>query len=181
MEEADLALLIVDAVDGVTHQDQRIAREVVDAGVGLIILLNKWDAIDDEQKEITEHSLPDRFGFVSWAPALRISARTGSRLGRLGSAVEAVLESRRRRIPTGRLNRLVREKIAAHPPPVRKGRRPKIHYVVQAGVAPPTFVLFLSGGELGEDYLRFLENRLRKESDFTGNPIRIISRAGQRR
>ena len=181
MEEADLALLIVDAVDGVTHQDQRIAREVVNAGVGLIILLNKWDSIDDDQKEMTERSLPDRFGFVSWAPALRISARTGSRLGRLGSAVEAVLASRQGRIPTGRLNRLVRDKIAAHPPPVRKGRRPKIHYVVQAGVAPPTFVLFLSGGELGEDYFRFLENRLRKESDFIGNPIRIISRTGQRR
>ena len=181
MEEADLALLIVDATDGITHQDQRIAREVVEAGVGLIILVNKWDAIGEEQREITERSLPDRFGFVGWAPVLRIAARTGSRLSRLGPAIEAVLESRHARIPTGRLNRVVRERIAAHPPPVRKGRRPKIHYVVQAGVAPPTFVLFLSGGELGDDYIRFLENRLREEADFIGNPVRIISRAGQRR
>jgi GTP-binding protein len=181
LAEADLALLLVDAEDGVTHQDQRIAREVVDAGVGLAIVLNKWDAIDEEQREITERSLPDRFGFVGWAPVVRISATTGSRVGRLPEIIEAVLNSRSTRIPTGQLNRVVREWIEAHPPPVRKGRRPKIHYVVQAGTAPPTFVVFLSGGELGDDYLRFLENRIRLEADFTGNPIHIVSRTGERR
>jgi GTPase len=181
MREADIGLLVVDATDGVTHQDQRIAREVIDAGVGLIVLLNKWDAIDEEVREITERSLPDRFGFVSWAPALRLAARTGARVGRLGPAIETVLAARETRIPTGRLNRLVRDWATAHPPPVRKGRRPKIHYVVQAGVAPPTFVVFLSGGELGEDYLRFLENRLRAVADFTGNPLRLVSRSGRGR
>ncbi|MEX1124463.1 MAG: ribosome biogenesis GTPase Der [Acidimicrobiia bacterium] len=178
---ADVALLLVDAEDGVTHQDQRIAREVVDAGVGLVVVMNKWDAIDDEQREITERSLPDRFGFVGWAPVVRISATTGSRVGRLPEVMEAVLHSRGSRISTGQLNRVVREWIEAHPPPVRKGRRPKIHYVVQAGTAPPTFVVFLSGGELGDDYLRFLENRIRQEADFTGNPIHIVSRMGERR
>ena len=176
LQTADVALLIVDAIDGVTHQDQRIAREVVEAGVGLVILLNKWDVIDEEQREATEISLPDRFAFVGWAPALRISAKTGARIRRLGAAVEAVLQARSTRVPTGRLNRLVREWTAAHPPPVRKGRRPKIHYMVQAGVAPPTFVLFLSNGELGDDYLRFLENRLRESEDFTGTPLRLVSR-----
>jgi GTPase len=181
MREADIGLLVVDATDGVTHQDQRIAREVIDAGVGLIVLLNKWDAIDEEVREITERSLPDRFGFVSWAPALRLAAKTGARVSRLGPAIETVLAARETRIPTGRLNRLVRDWATAHPPPVRKGRRPKIHYVVQAGVAPPTFVVFLSGGELGEDYLRFLENRLRAVADFTGNPLRLVSRSGRGR
>jgi GTPase len=181
LREADVALLLVDAVDGITHQDQRIAREVVDAGVGLVVLLNKWDVIDEEQRELTERSLPDRFGFVGWAPVLRMSAKTGSRVGRLPEAIDAVFTARVTRIPTGRLNRAVREWINAHPPPVRKGRRPKIHYAVQAGTAPPTFVLFLSGGEIGEDYVRFLENRLRDEADFTGNPIHIVSRAGERR
>ncbi|MEX1133669.1 MAG: ribosome biogenesis GTPase Der [Acidimicrobiia bacterium] len=181
LADADVALLLVDAEDGVTHQDQRIAREVVDAGVGLVIVLNKWDAIDEEQREITERSLPDRFGFVDWAPVVRISASTGSRIGRLPEVLEAVLGSRSTRIPTGQLNRVVREWIEAHPPPVRKGRRPKIHYVVQAGTAPPTFVVFMSGGELGDDYLRFLENRIRQEADFTGNPIHIVSRLGERR
>jgi GTP-binding protein len=178
---ADVAVLLVDATEGVTHQDQRIAREVVDAGVGLVIVLNKWDALDEEQRELTERSLPDRFGFVGWAPVLRMAAKTGARMQRLPGAIEAVIAARGTRLPTGQLNRSVRQWTAAHPPPVRKGRRPKIHYVVQAGTAPPTFVLFLSGGTLGDDYLRFLENRLREEADFTGSPVHIVARAGERR
>jgi GTP-binding protein len=178
---ADVAVLLVDATEGVTHQDQRIAREVVDAGVGLVIVLNKWDALDEEQRELTERSLPDRFGFVGWAPVLRMAAKTGARMQRLPGAIEAVVAARGTRLPTGQLNRSVRQWTAAHPPPVRKGRRPKIHYVVQAGTAPPTFVLFLSGGTLGDDYLRFLENRLREEADFTGSPVHIVARAGERR
>jgi GTP-binding protein len=181
LESADVALLLVDATEGVTSQDQRIAREVVDAGVGLVIILNKWDALDEEQRELTERSLPDRFGFVSWAPVLRMAARTGARMQRLPDALEAVLAARETRIPTGQLNRSIRHWISAHPPPVRKGRRPKIHYAVQAGTAPPTFVVFQSGGELGDDYLRFLENRLREEADFTGNPLHILTRARERR
>jgi GTP-binding protein len=181
LESADVALLLVDATEGVTSQDQRIAREVVDAGVGLVIILNKWDALDEEQRELTERSLPDRFGFVSWAPVLRMAARTGARMQRLPDALEAVLAARETRIATGQLNRSIRHWISAHPPPVRKGRRPKIHYAVQAGTAPPTFVVFQSGGELGDDYLRFLENRLREEADFTGNPLHILSRARERR
>jgi GTPase len=181
LAEADVAILMVDATEGVTHQDQRIAREVVDAGVGLVIVLNKWDALDEEQRELTERSLPDRFGFVGWAPVLRMAAKTGARMQRLPAAIEAVIGARVTRLPTGELNRAVRQWTAAHPPPVRKGRRPKIHYVVQAGTAPPTFVVFLSGGTLGDDYLRFLENRLREEADFTGNPVHIVARAGERR
>ncbi len=181
LQTADVALLLVDATEGVTHQDQRIAAEVVEAGVGLVIILNKWDAIDEEQREITERSIPDRFGFVGWAPVLRMSAKTGARMKRLPDALEAVLEARVTRLGTGQLNRLVRQWAAAHPPPVRKGKRPKIHYVVQAGTAPPMFVVFLSGGDLGDDYLRFLENRLRETADFTGNPVHIVARAGERR
>ena len=176
LEEADVALLMIDSGDGVTHQDQRIASEIVAAGAGILILLNKWDVLDEEQREWTESSLPDRFGFISWAPALRMSALTGARVGRLGAAIEAVFETRVRRIPTGPLNRDIRDWTQAHPPPVRKGRRPKIHYVVQAGASPPTFVIFISGGDLGEDYLRFLENRLRAKHDFVGNPIHFVTR-----
>jgi len=176
LEEADVALLMIDSGEGVTHQDQRIASEIVAAGAGILILLNKWDVLDEEQRELTESSLPDRFGFISWAPAPRMSALTGARVGRLGAAIEAVFETRVRRIPTGPLNRDIRDWTQAHPPPVRKGRRPKIHYVVQAGVSPPTFVIFISGGDLGEDYLRFLENRLRDKYDFVGNPIHFVTR-----
>ena len=176
LEEADVALLMIDSGEGVTRQDQRIASEIVAAGAGILILLNKWDVLDEERRELTERSLPDRFDFISWAPALRMSALTGARVGRLGAAIEAVFETRVKRIPTGPLNRDIRDWTQAHPPPVRKGRRPKIHYVVQAGVSPPTFVIFISGGELGEDYLRFLENRLRDKYDFVGNPIHFVTR-----
>lgn len=176
LQRSDVAILMVDAMDGVTHQDQRIAAEIIEAGVGIVVVLNKWDALDEEQRELTERSLPDRFSFIGWAPVLRMSALTGARVQRLGGALEAVVETRSNRIPTGRLNRDFREWTAAHPPPVRKGRRPKLHYVVQAGTAPPTFVVFVSGGELGDDYLRFIEGRLRQAYDFTGNPIHFVTR-----
>lgn len=176
LEEADVALLLVDASEGVTRQDQRIADEILTAGVGLVVLVNKWDAVDSEDQWFLERDIAQRLGFLGWAPMLRVSALRGSRLNRLGPAVETALDSRSRRVSTGVLNRMVRSWTAAHPPPVRKGRRPKIHYAVQVAVAPPTIVLFVSGGELGEDYLRFIENRLRQEEDFTGSPIRIVPR-----
>jgi len=107
---------------------------------------------------------------------MRASALTGARLHRLGKMIEQALESRSRRIGTGELNRMIERWTAAHPPPVRKGRRAKIQYAVQAGSSPPTVVLFTSGGELGDDYLRYLENKLREEVDFTGTPIRMVTR-----
>ncbi len=173
---ADVALLLIDAVDGVTQQDQRIAEEAAAGGAGLIVMLNKWDAADLEQREATETAVARRLGFISWAPVLRISAKTGARLHRLSKTLEVVLENRERRLSTGRLNRLVRDWHAAHPPPVRKGRRPHIVYAVQAGVAPPTVVVFVGGGILGDDYLRFIENRLRGEADFVGTPVKVVAR-----
>ena len=180
LANADVALLLIDGLDGVTHQDQRIASEVVEAGVSLVILLNKWDVIDPEQRELTERSVADRLGFVSWAPALRMSALTGARTKRIGPAIELALEARQQRIGTGQLNRLMRVWTGAHPPPVRKGRRPKVQYAVQATSAPPTFILFVAGGELGDDYLRYLENRIREEIELTGTPIRLVPRARAR-
>ncbi len=181
LDEADVALLLVDATEGVTQQDQRIAEEAATAGAGLILLLNKWDLPDLEQREITTFGVGDRLGFVGWAPVLRISALTGARMQRLPAALEVVLENRSRRIPTGQLNRLIRGWQAAHPPPVRKGRRPKILYAVQAGTNPPTIIVFVSGGEIGDDYLRYLENRLRAEMEFEGTPIHLVTRAKERR
>ena len=176
LKEADVALLLIDAIDGVTHQDQRIAEEAAASGASLVVVLNKWDIADLEQREWTTDGVGDRLAFVGWAPVIRISAKTGSRMKRLGPAVDLVLETRSQRIPTGTLNRLVAEWTAAHPPPVRKGRRAKVLYAVQAGVAPPTIILFVSGGELGDDYLRYLEGRIRAEFDFTGTPLHIHAR-----
>lgn len=174
--QADVTLLLVDGQRGATHQEQRLAEEIADAGSGLVVVLNKWDDVDLEQREHTEDSVADRLAFVGWAPVLRISAKTGARLQRLPEAVRTVLENRRRRISTPELNRIVREWQEAHPPPVRKGKRPRIIYAVQAETEPPRIVLFVRGGDLAEDYLRFLENRLRREYDFVGTPIRLATR-----
>lgn len=173
---ADVALLVLDGKEGATHQEQRLAEEVVKAGVGLIVVLNKWDDVDEEERLWTEDSVADRLAFVGWAPVLRTSALTGARLKRLPQAIEMVLENRRFRIPTPELNRVIRKLQQAHPAPVQKGKRARIIYAVQAETEPPTIVLFLRGGTLGAGYLRFLENRLRQEFEFTGTPIRFRSR-----
>ncbi len=177
---SDIVLLMVDAVAGVTHQEQRLAEEVVASGAGLIVLLNKWDAAGPEQKAATEDGVGDRLAFVGWAPVLRLSALTGARLKRLPAAVRTVLEARRSRIPTPELNRRIRAWQEAHPPPVRKGKRARVLYAVQAGTEPAAIVLFVRGGELGPDYLRYLENRLRAEYEFTGSPVRLLTRSRKR-
>ena len=176
LEAAEVVLFVIDATEGVTHQEQRLAEEISRAGAGVVVILNKWDAADENDKWRTEDGVGDRLAFISWAPVLRMSALTGARIKRIGPAVIAVLEARRTRIATPELNRLIRRWQDAHPPPVRKGRRPRILYAVQAGTEPPTIVLFIRGGELGPDYLRFLEGRLRAEYEFLGSPIRFIAR-----
>jgi len=176
IRQADVALLLIDGTRGASHQDQRLAEEIANAGTGLVILLNKWDTITEEERLHTEDSVADRLAFVSWAPVLRMSAKTGSRLHRLPKAIRYVMENRERRIPTPELNRILTTWQQAHPPPVRKGKRPRVIYATQAETAPPTFVLFVRGGDLGPDYLRFIENRLRDEYDFTGTPVRVVAR-----
>jgi len=181
LAQADVALLMIDGTRGATHQEQRLAEEIVDAGAGLILVLNKWDIRDEDERLHTEDSVADRLAFVDWAPILRVSAKTGSRLVRLPAAVRSVLENRRRRIPTPELNRLVRTLQEAHPPPVRKNKRPHIIYAVQAETEPPTFILFIRGGDLGPDYLRFVERRLREAYEFDGTPVRVVARVRRRR
>lgn len=176
VRQADVVLFVVDGQRGATHQEQRLAEEIAKAGAGLIIVLNKWDDLSEDERLETEDSVADRLAFVDWAPILRISAMTGARTHRLPKSIRMVLEHRRQRISASEVNRLVRALQEAHPPPVRKGRRPKILYAVQAETEPPTFVLFVRGGELGTDYIRFIENRIRETYDFTGTPIRIRTR-----
>ncbi len=176
LRAADVVLLVVDSHDGATHQEQRLAEEIAASGASLIVLLNKWDDVEPEEKAVTNDSVGDRLAFVGWAPVLRVSAMTGSRLHRLGAAARTVLESRRLRIPTPELNRSIRAWQEAHPAPTRKGRRGRIIYAVQVGTAPPTILLFVRGGDIGPDYLRFLEGRLRRDYGFLGTPIRLVAR-----
>ncbi|MGB5185807.1 MAG: ribosome biogenesis GTPase Der [Acidimicrobiia bacterium] len=180
LSHSDVALMMIDGTRGATHQEQRLAEEIVKAGVGLILVLNKWDIRNEDERLHTEDSVADRLAFVDWAPVLRVSAQTGSRLVRLPAAVRMVLENRRRRIPTPELNRLIRSWQEAHPPPVRKNKRPHIIYAVQAETEPPTFILFVRGGDLAPDYLRFMERRLRESFDFTGTPVRVVARKRKR-
>ena len=137
--------------------------------------------VSEEERLETEDSVADRLAFVSWAPVLRMAAKTGSRLHRLPAAIRAVLENSRRRIPTPELNRLIRQWQESHPPPVKKNKRPRIIYATQISTQPPNIVLFVSGGDIGMDYLRYLENRLRQEYDFMGTPIRLTARRRQNR
>ena len=181
LSQSDIALMMIDGTRGATHQEQRLAEEIVKAGAGLILVLNKWDIRNEEERLHTEDSVADRLAFVDWAPILRVSAQTGSRLVRLPAAVRMVLENRRRRIATPELNRLIRSWQEAHPPPVRKNKRPHIIYAVQAETEPPTFILFVRGGDLAPDYLRFMERRLRETFDFAGTPVRVVARKRKRR
>ncbi len=181
LRQADVALLVIDSLEGATHQEQRLAEEIAASGSGVVVLLNKWDAVDQESRELTEDSVGDRLAFVSWAPVLRISAQTGARTHRLPKAIRTVLRNRRIRIPTADLNRQIRKWQEAHPPPVRKGKRARIIYAVQAEREPPLLVLFVRGGDLSPDYLRFLENRLRDTYELSGAPIRLVTRRRHRK
>ena len=176
VRQADVVLFVIDGQRGATHQEQRLAEEIEKSGAGMILVLNKWDELSEDERLHTEDSVADRLAFVDWAPIIRMSALTGARTHRLPKYIRQVLDNRRRHVPAPEVNRLVRALQEAHPPPVRKGRRAKILYAVQAETEPPTFVLFVRGGELGPDYIRFIENRLRETYDFTGTPVRIRTR-----
>ncbi len=173
---SDLAILVIDAGEGATAQDQRIARQVADAGVGCIIALNKWDLIDEpEMAKITERTVEDRLQFVDYATLIRTSALTRRGVGKIFPQIDKVLEARVRRVPTSLLNDLVHEAQQKAPPPGIGGRHNKVLYATQAETAPPTFVLFTSGS-LAVSWQRFLERRLREEFDFSGNPLRLVIR-----
>lgn len=173
---SDLAILVVDANEGAVSQDQRIAQQVAEAGVGAIVALNKWDLITDEYVAgLTEDSMRERLHFLAHAPLVRTSALTKRGVQRLIDQIAPVLAARKLRVSTGILNRLVMEAQQRTPIPRSRGRNVKILYATQASTAPPTFVLFATGRP-AVSWLRFLERRLRDEFGFQGNPIRLVVR-----
>jgi GTP-binding protein len=184
LESAEVALLLLDASEPISDQDLRVADMVVDAGRALVILLNKWDLLDEDRRELLDREIDREFGRVGWAARLNISARTGRGLRRLTPALEAALAAWETRIPTAELNAFLSAVVAATPPPVRGGKQPKIMFATQPTVAPPRFVLFTSG-PLEASYRRFLERRLREQFGFDGTPIDLAikpreSRKGSR-
>ena len=180
ISRADVAVLLVDAVDGLTAQDMHIAGFVVDEGRGLVIAVNKWDAVEEKTGKTFEqyvewirHEAP----FLDFAPIVTISAKTGQRVSRVLELAVDVWAERRRRVPTGELNRIVGEATARQEPPAVKGKRPKLFYATQVAVAPPTFVFFArDAGSVHFSYRRYLENRLRDVFSFLGTPIRLVFR-----
>ncbi|MEZ0241144.1 MAG: ribosome biogenesis GTPase Der [Chloroflexota bacterium] len=180
ISRADVAVLLVDAVEGFTAQDAHIAGYVVEEGRGLVIAVNKWDAVEGKTGQTFDTYVTwirNEVPFLDFAPVISISALTGQRVDKvLDLAVDAWAE-RRRRIPTGELNRIVTSAVERQPPPAVKGRRPKLFYATQASVAPPTFVFFArEAGAVHFSYQRYLENRIRDEFGFLGTPIRLVFR-----
>ena len=180
MERADVALLVVDATQGVTDQDARIARLAADRGCAMAILLNKWDAIAEKEtntaKEFIEH-VREKLPFCTWAPVLTMSAKTGQRATKVFDLVERVAAGARERVGTGELNRALKQILAQHQPPMGRARAIKFYLLVQVGIAPPTFVAQVNQPrELPAAYKRYMVNQLRERYGFVGAPIRLILR-----
>ncbi|MGH2771521.1 MAG: ribosome biogenesis GTPase Der [Actinomycetota bacterium] len=180
IQRSDLALVVIDATVEATVQDQKIAREVAEAGTAAIIVANKWDRVSEEEGRKAEESIMDRLGFVRYAPVVRTSAVSGRGVSKLPALIEKVLAARSTRVPTARLNTILAEAQQKAPPIAAGGRQTKVLYATQASVGPPEVVLF-ANLRPADSWLRFFERRLREEFEFTGNPIRIAVRERARR
>jgi GTP-binding protein len=184
IDRADVALLVLDASAGVTHQDQAIAQRAVEGGCGVIVVLNKWDLLDQEQKDTVISEVGSNLRFVDFAPLLRVSALSGRGVSKILPTIEEVLKAYDFRSPTAVVNSLLADVVSRNPPPVDKGRRrrPKVLYATQVSRRPPTFVLF-TGAKLPKHYLRYLENQLRKGLGIGPTPVKmkVIPRSSRRR
>ena len=192
LERADVAILIIDAIEGVTNLDANIAGYALDSGCSIIIAVNKWDALEEKETNTIyefERELRMAMKFLDWAPVVTISALTGQRVTKILPLVAKAHAARGQRIQTSRLNRFFEDKIlqpkgGSAPAPVKGGfSRLKVQFVSQGGTSPPLFILFTSGGKAGLhfSYLRYVENRLREEFDFFATPIRLVERHKERR
>jgi GTP-binding protein len=172
IDRSDAALFVIDASEGVTHQDQHLAERVDAAGTAVVVVLNKWDLLDAEQRAEVRYNVADRLHFLSYAPVLPISALSGKKAHHLLPALREAEAAYHRRIPTAVLNRALRDAQAAHPPPLDGRHRPRILYATQGATDPPTFTLFTTRS-LPAQYLRYLERKLRESFDLGPTPIKL--------
>ena len=181
LDKVDAALLVIDADEGVTTHDQKIANEIVDAGRACVILLNKWDLVGTEgaDRERFDRSIKEKLRFVPWASVARTSAVTKRGMSRVLPAVDSAIDSHRRRVPTAVINRLVRDAQVARPHPRTQGKAVRILYAVQASVGPPQIVLF-SSGRVERSYVRYIEHAIRDHEPFAGSPLAIKVRVRSR-
>lgn len=180
VEKAEVAVVLIDASESISVQDQRIITMAVEAGRALVIAYNKWDTLDEERRFYLEREIERDLVQVPWAMRVNVSARTGRHMEKLVPAIETALAGWETRVPTGRLNAFLGEIVAAHPHPIRGGKQPRILFGTQAGTKPPRFVLFASGF-LEAGYRRFIERRLREEFGFEGTPIHLSVRVREKR
>ena len=179
IDRASVCLLMIDATEGVTEQDEKIAGLAHEAGKGVIIVINKWDLVKKDTYTMAEYKkqVYNKLGFLTYAPIIFISALTGKRLDNIYEKINEVDKQNALRIPTGMLNDLLAEAVAITQPPSDKGKRLKIFYMTQVSTRPPTFVIFVNSKELMHfSYVRYLENHLRKQFGFVGTPIHMIIR-----
>jgi GTP-binding protein len=172
VDQADAALLVIDATQGVTHQDQRLAERVDGAGCALVVLLNKWDLVDPEDREAVTAEVGSKLSFIAYAPVLRISALSGKGVHKILPAVRQAKTEYRRRVPTARLNEVLAAAQQRQPPPLDRGHRPRVLYATQGATDPPTFTLFTSR-DLPQTYLRYLERMIRESFAFGPTPIKL--------
>jgi GTP-binding protein len=176
MARADVSLLLLDAVEGATHQDAVVAGYAQEAGAAVILVVNKWDLVEKDSYTSIEFEERIRrdLGFLQHAPLIFVSALTGQRVSKLFTLLREVAEAHARRVPTGELNRFLRESVARMSPPASGGKLPKLYFMTQVAVRPPTFVIKANLEKaLHFSYLRYLENRLREEFGFVGTPLRL--------
>ena len=179
VERADVVVVVIDATEGVTEQDAKIAGIAHERGKGVIIAVNKWDAVEKDDKTIYKHTnrIREVLAYMPYAELVFISAKSGQRLPKLFETIDAVIENQTLRVQTGVLNEILSEAVAMQQPPSDRGKRLKIFYMTQVGVKPPTFVIFVNDKELMHfSYTRYIENKVRDAFGFRGTSLKFIIR-----
>ena len=179
VEKSDVVVLVIDAAEGVTEQDAKIAGIAHERGKAVIIAVNKWDAVEKSDKTMNEFTKKVRMtlSYMPYAEIIYISALTGQRLGKLFETIDVVSENHAMRVATGVLNEIMAEAVAMQQPPTDKGKRLRLYYITQVAVKPPTFVIFVNDKELMHfSYTRYIENQIRETFGFKGTPLKFIIR-----
>jgi GTPase len=179
LERCECAVIVLDASVPISEQDLRIITMVEEAGKAMVIVMNKWDLVDEDRRTQLDKEIERHLDQVEWAQIVNVAAKTGWHRDRLAPALRTAIDSWERRVPTSKLNSFLGALIGATPPPVRGGKQPKVYYATQAGIAPPKFVVF-SSGWIEASYRRFIERRLREEFKFPGTPVQVAIRVKER-
>ena len=179
LERCECAVVVLDASLPISEQDLRVITMVEEAGKAMVIVMNKWDLVDEDRRDQLDKEIDRHLDQVEWAQRVNVAAKTGWHRDRLAPALRTAIDSWERRVPTAKLNSFLGALIGATPPPVRGGKQPKIYYATQAGIAPPKFVIF-SSGWIEPSYRRFIERRLREEFGFQGTPVMVAIRVKER-